>query len=185
MNNKKFENSYGIKEVPDVFICDEDGKILYYSVVTKKMKLSQQANSCLWEGQCEIGVGNLELWFNLTHDPKVKSIYFRTWKRDRETGEDVAFAIAINEPTFHDFEICLKPDGDPFTFPIKFSFAIGKLEIVSDEDAPNVITTIDEKANTTRTLIDPAHSLKELKAIKIKEHLKELKLKKNGRSLNG
>ena len=36
MNNKKFENSYGIKEVPDVFICDEDGKILYYSVATKK-----------------------------------------------------------------------------------------------------------------------------------------------------
>lgn len=184
MNNKKFENSYGIKEVPDVFICDEDGKILYYSVATKKMKLSQQANSCLWEGECEIAIGNLELWFNLTHDPKVKSIYFRTWKRDRETGEDVAFAIAINEPIFHDFEICLKPDEDPFTFPIKFSFAIGKLEIVPDEDAPNVVTTIDEKANITRTFIDPAHTLKELKAIKVKERLKELKLKRNGRSLN-
>lgn len=178
MNNKDFKDSYGIKEVPDIFICDEEGEILYYSTVTKKMKLSQQANSCLWEGECEIAIGNLETWFNICHDSRVKDIYFRTWKRSKETGEDVPFAIAISGIKFHDFEICLKPDADPFTFPIKFAFAIGNLRIVTDENAPNVITSVDKNGNTIKTFINPAQSLKQLKIKEIKEKINNMKRKR-------
>ena len=37
MNRIDRINEYGVKEVPDIFICDEFGDILYYSKALKKV----------------------------------------------------------------------------------------------------------------------------------------------------
>lgn len=112
--------------------------------------------------ECTIACGNLETWFEISHNQNVETVYFRTYKRSFITGMDEPCIIAIEYPEFHNFKFCLKADGYPFDFPITFTFAIGNMRFVKDEDAPDVIKTTNTNGDIVVTFIDPAHSMKQL-----------------------
>lgn len=169
MNAKNFVDSYGIKEIPNIFLCDRNGKVLYYTDKVIETKFIQQDNSDLWEAECTIACGNPETWFEISHNQNIESIYFRTHKRSFITGIDEPFIIAIEYPKFHNFKFCLEAEEYPFNFPITFTFAIGNMRFVKDEDAPDIIKTINTNGDITINFIDPAHSMRQLTLQEMKE----------------
>jgi hypothetical protein len=112
--------------------------------------------------ECIIACGNLETWFEISHNQNIESIYFRTHKRSFMTGIDEPCIIAIEYPKFHNFKFCLEAEEYLFNFPITFAFAIGDMRFVKDEDAPDVIKTTNTNGDIAVTFIDPAHSMMQL-----------------------
>ena len=153
MNSIDKLESFGIKEVPDVYFCDEEGNILYFTQLVKHIKFSQikrKAYGAEWKCRFTCPLGNLENWFKIPTDINIKTIYFRTVKRSAKTGEDIPFAVAINNPQFSDFEFELGADLDNFNFPISFHFTIAQLAIINDEkNLPNVIKEFDKEKRDT------------------------------------
>lgn len=181
MNRIDRENEYGIKEVPDVFICDENGEILYYSRTLKRVDftpLTPMYGKEKW--QCSIigALGNLEDWYHIPYDERIKTFYFRTFKRNRDTGEDepLCFAISPSEILIQPFS--LVAEGDPFTFPITFYFHSHNLIWVNSENCPNYEISYEGQESQTFTKITflkPKKTFSEIKVNNCKERLREIR----------
>lgn len=179
MYSKDMLDAYGYKEVPDIYLCDENGNILYFTDVTKTMVLSQMGNKN-WRGYFSAAIGNLENWFKISADSNIKTIYFRTYKRSKDTGEDIPYGILINEPNFHSFHLMFRPDADPFDFMIKFDFKMDNLRIVEGDDCPEVIKTWNEHGELNISYIKPKRIFSDIKKEEVIKKIQELKDKRRG-----
>ena len=177
MYSKDMLDAYGYKEVPDIYLCDENGKILYFTDVTKSTIL-KQINGNNWKGRFSAAIGNLENWFKISADSNIKTIYFRTYKRSKNTGEDIPYGILINEPNFHSFNLIFMPDMDPFDFPIQFDFKINNLRIVKGDDCPKVIKSYSESGKLNIDYTKPERTFNDIKKEEITKKIKELKERK-------
>lgn len=178
MYSKDMLDAYGYKEVPDIYLCDENGEILYFTDATKTMILSQ-SNNKNWRGRFSAAIGNLENWLKISADSDIKTIYFRTYKRSKDTGEDVPYGILINEPIFHDFSLIFRPDIDPFDFPIKFDFKIDNLRVVEGDDCPEVIKTWNEHGELNISYIKPKRTFGDIRKEETIKKVQELKTKRH------
>lgn len=178
MYSKYMLDAYGYKEVPDIYLCDENGRILYFTDVAKSMILTQ-INNNNWKGRFSAAIGNLENWFKISADHNIKTIYFRTHKRSKDTGEDISYGILINEPKFHSFNLMFKPDMDPFNFPIQFDFKLNDLRIVKGDDCPEIIKSWNENGKLNISYITPKRTFNDIKKKEVTQKIKELKEKTN------
>lgn len=172
MNSISFKEEYGVKEVPDVFICNANGDILYYSKTLKRVDFTPLYGE---KWRCSIvGVlGNLEDWYNIPYDSNVKTFYFRTFKRNKNTGKDepLCFAVAPLEILPQAFSFAT--DGDPFSFPIVFNFSFNDLIWLNDESCPKEIHLKDENflMSSKVVFLKPEKTFKDVKIDKYKERL--------------
>lgn len=183
MNRNNITELYGIRNLPEVYFCDENGNIIYYVEYTKIVKLKQK-DKTKWIGKITAPIGNLESWFKIFNDASIKTIYLRGDERSCETGKDVFYAIAINEPEFKNNCFLLKPDGY-FGFEILFEFKINNLEIVEDINSPKIIKTFHDNGKINIDYIKPEKTFDEIKTNKIKNRLKELKDSYNKKNIRG
>lgn len=172
MNKTNRTNQYGVKEVPDLYVCNENGDVLYYSDTLIRVDLYPTTNGP-WRGFMETPIGNLEDWYSLPYDTEAKFFYFRTFKRNKDTGEDepLCFVIPVEEVVPQGFYF--KADGGPFTFPVVFIFKHEKLLFIRDEDCP--------KKEAKNFIIPPEKNYKQVKAELVRKTLMELKKIKRGK----
>lgn len=135
MNKTNRTNQYCVKEVPDLYVCNENGNILYYSNTLERVDLYPTVDG-FWRGFIETTFGNLEDWYSLPYNKEANLFYFRTFKRNTNTGEDepLCFVISIEKIIPQGFYF--KADGGLFSFPVVFSFKPEKLLFIKDEDCP-------------------------------------------------
>lgn len=171
-------SEYGVKEVPDVFICDENGEILYYSRVLKRVDFIPLYEKKNWKCSITGALGDLEDWYHIPYDEEIKTFYFRTFKRNRNTGEDEPLCFAISPSEILAQPFSLASDGDPFTFPVIFYFYPHNLIWVDDENCPNYEISFEEEklqSSSKITFLKPKKTFKEIKIDNCKERLKEMR----------
>lgn len=176
--NNIFE--YGIKDIPDMFICNEKGEILYYSIALKKISFIPKSDK-LWKCKILIAVGNLEDWYNVPYDGSINSFYFRTFKRNKDTGKDEPLCFAITPKKIIPQKFSFKPGLEPFEFPIIFNFHPMDLLWVRSEDCPKYSISFEQCSSTPYkeekiiTFTQPIKNYKQVKIEQVKKRLEELK----------
>ena len=177
MNRLDRKTEYGVKEVPDIFICDENGNILYYSRTLKRVDFIPLYGK-KWECSIIGALGNLEDWYNIPYNSNIKAFYFRTFKRNKNTGKDepLCFAIAPIEilPQLFSFAA----GGEPFDFPIVFNFNSDDLIWLDDENCPSYEISFKNEnspAPSKITFLKPEKTFKEVKIDKYRERLKKMR----------
>lgn len=171
---------YGIKEVPDVFICNEKGDILYYSDTLKKVSFIPKEDN-LWECKIIGTIGNLDDWYNIPFDSSVHSFYFRTFKRNVEIGEDEPLCFAITPKKIIPQSFTFEADSESFNFPIVFNFKTIDLLWVKNEDCPKYYIDLEPYDSApyvnkkTVKFTRPVKNYKQVKIEQVKKRLKELK----------
>lgn len=183
MNRADRINEYGVKEVPNLFICDKEGNVLYYSRWLKKAEFSPIFDQRLWECNIVGAIGNLEDWYNIPYDEAVDTFYFRTFKRNRNTGEDEPLCFAITPEKIIPQGFNFAADGEPFNFPIVIRFRPHKLIWISDNDCPNYEVCFKENENENSVshiiLSKPKRTFKEVQVNNCKKRLDALRGKIN------
>lgn len=177
MNRFDRKDEYGVKEVPDIFICNEDGNILYYSRTLKRVDFTPLYGK-KWRCSVIGALGNFEDWYNIPYDNNVKTFYFRTFKRNKNTGKDepLCFVIAPSEILPQPFSFAA--DGDPFNFPIIFDFNSDDLVWVDDENCPNYEISFKNESSLTPSKIiflKPEKTFKDVKIDRCKKRLEEMR----------
>lgn len=180
MNKLDRIDEYGVKEVPDIYFCNGNGDVLYYSRTVKRVDLYPSTNGT-WRGYIETALGNLEDWYKIAYDKDVQLIYFRTFQRNKSTGEDepLCFVISFDEIVPQSFGF--KADSDPFCFPIVFIFKPNKLIFVKDKDCPKCEVSFRQYGpgiymeEKIIRFVQPERSYKQIKTDLTKERLEELK----------
>ena len=170
MNKTNRINQYGVKEVPDLYVCNENGDILYYSNTLIRVDLYPTTTGS-WRGFMETTIGNLEDWYSLPYNTEANLFYFRTFKRNTNTGEDepLCFVIPVEEKIPQGFYF--KADSGPFPFPVVFLFKPEKLLFIKDEDCPKKEIDI----TGSNIFIPPEKNYKQIKADLVRKRLMELK----------
>lgn len=182
MNRIDRINEYGVKEVPDIFICNEFGDILYYSRTLKKVNfLPERKNK--WRCEIKGAIGNIEDWYNIPLDSTIHTIYFRTFKRNKNTGEDEPLCFVITPDEIVPQGFSLAANSEPFDFPIVFTFNPYNLLWVDDIDCPAYEAIFDEEKDNLQTyevnFIKPKRNWNQIKQDIVKERLIALKRRTN------
>lgn len=68
---------YKIEQVPDVYVCDTKGTLLYYSNVITDFKIEPKEDF-IWECSIKMSIGNIRDWFNFLSNTSLETFYFRT-----------------------------------------------------------------------------------------------------------
>lgn len=132
------KDEYGIKTIPDIYYCDEEGKVLYYSDCLTSCEFEI---ACSEKGLWKLTVieprGNIETWLSIQRDitsKTIKQIFLRSTQRALSNGHDEPLCLCILPKNIGEIKQGFKPD-EPFIFPISFYFSV--IRQVSDSNCPN------------------------------------------------
>ena len=132
-----FANSYKVKMIPDIFYCDENGKVIYYS---DNLQECYFENSNKEEGKWKCTVveknGNIKSWFDIQrgiNSGYIERIYLRTTKENCDGSND-SLCLMIIPSAIGEIKSGFEPDSY-FSFPISFYFS--SINSIEDHLCPN------------------------------------------------
>lgn len=182
MNKANKINLYGVKEVPDLYVCNKNGDVLYYSETLTRVDLYPTTDGS-WRCFIETPIGNLEDWYNLPYDKQANLFYFRTFKRNKNTGEDESLCFVISPEKIIPQGFYFKAGEGPFRFPVVFTFKPERLIFIENEDCPKKQIDLIEKT-TKFKFAPPKKNYKQIKIELVQKTVMELKEKSKRNKLN-
>ena len=171
--------TYAIKEVPDIFYCNENGEVLFMSRTAKSVEFQSTVddnNIKCWSVTINDMLGDLETWFDIQDKINhniIKEIYFRTYARNM-SGEDIPYCFKICPIEIKNIKQGLAADGEIFNYVIKFLFYIIP-EKIDEWACPNY----GRDESTERLYIIDANK-GAIKLSKLREKMAETKIKQRG-----
>ena len=119
IENIKYE--YGAKEVPDLYFCNENGKVLYLDRFLHYFIVSRHTNKegiKGWLITFSGNIGSFQDYYDLCEliDSEKIILYARGLKRNRETGEDEPLCLEIRGSIIEKAEHHFSAGGEPINF---------------------------------------------------------------------
>lgn len=141
---------FSLKYIPDIYFCDENGKVLFFSESAIKVIFKKKTK---YQWKCKISdpIGNFTDYFeliNLLEENKIKYVFFRTTQKNLSLGKEVPFCFKIRldeNIEVKNNEISFSSEDFVF-FDIFFNFyAHNNPCEIKEEYCPNCIKTENGK----------------------------------------
>ena len=168
---------FSLKYLPNIYFCDENGKVLFFSESAIKVIFKKKTK---YQWKCKISdpIGNFTDYFeliNLLEENKIKYVFFRTTQKNLSLGKEVPFCFKIRldeNIEVKNNEISFSSEDFVF-FDIFFNFyAYNNPCEIKEEYCPNCIKTENGKLVIINANIE---GITKDRAEEIKERLIQLK----------
>lgn len=139
---ENYNNLYAFKNIPDVFYCNENGEVLYFSKTAKSVEFTYNKNfSNRWTLTVTDTVGNEIDFFKLQKDicnGTITDVYLRSTHRSTSDGEDYPLCLKIKVYKLGDIKCGTYSDGELFKFILPILYTQTP-ELVDDANCPNYV----------------------------------------------
>ena len=141
MNKIKNKDKFDFKEVPDIFLLNEKGEIIYCIDTIKSFEAKFQGyGKWIIKVTSSIFHKNISsLWTNYNQH---YDIYCRTFKRNLETRKDSDFCFKFENAILKTISINADSDGEPCNFPIVFMS--DNMIFINNEECPKLVLSESE-----------------------------------------
>lgn len=136
MNKIKAIDKFGLKEVPDIFFINTQGKIVYCIDTIKEFK-SKYLKYGKWEIQIKSPIFHKNIPLFWENKDEHYDIYCRTYKRNFETGKDQSLCMKFNNAIFESIIIDTAAEGEPCEFPMLF--ITDNMEFINNDKCPELV----------------------------------------------